>query len=301
MGNNESSQARSEIDIFQQYSLLGVEENPKFGDVSVYKDKSSGEIVWIKDIILDDKKTETALDSYIVSEAWKNSSFITSQVYKISPKESFLCSAQCSGVRRLAVIMHHYERDLQGEIIQRASEFEKDFFPEPEIWYIIESIMGLEALVLKQNRFHGDIRTSTIFITDDGQTKYTDPNLLDQQGSAFIRTVLGETRSNLPPEHLQAWQAGQREIKSNQEVADTFALGIVILALATLQEDNWYYDWQQKDLQWARIKDSLSEVQMRYSPLLYQLALGCLKERMSERIRIQDVLRFIEQRKNSDY
>lgn len=299
MGNAESGAATTEKDLNDQYALLTAEQNYRFGDVSVFKDKSSGEVVWIKEIPLEDKASEVNLENYISSGAWKDPIFITSNVYRIFPKDSFFCSANCGGLRRITTVMRHFERDLESEIVQRSSEFEKDFFPEPEIWYIIESIMSVEAKTLKHNRFHGDLKTSTIFITDEGQTKFTDPMLLDPHESTYIKNFLGEKRSNLPPEYLQAWKSGLREVKTNPELADVFSLGIIILALSTLHADSEFYDYQQKDLNMSKIRDAVAEVDSRYSALLSQLAKGCLKERMAERLRISDVLRFVEMRKNS--
>lgn len=299
MGNSESIETKTAQEVFQNYQLMGVEENPKFGDVSLYKDKTTGEVVWVKEIPLEEKESETTIDGYLSSNLWKDSIFITKQVYKIVPKEGFFCSNNCNTSRRIVVIMHYLERDLESEITQRASEFEKDYFPEPEIWYIVESIMGAEAAVLRQNRFHGDLRTSSIFISEDGQTKFSDPTLIDHKSNAYFKVMTGEARCNLPPEYIQALHAGQREPKSNPELADIFAIGIVILGLATLHEDSWYYDWAKKEIVWRNIQESLAELKMRYSPLLSRLAEGCLKERMAERIHIGDILHYVEERKNS--
>lgn len=299
MGNSESVETKTAQEIFQNYQLMGVEENPKFGDVSLYKDKTSGEVVWVKEIPLDEKESEAALDVYLASNAWKDPTFITKQVYKIAPKDGFFCSSNCTVSRRIVVIMSYFDRDLESEIVQRASEFEKDYFPEPEIWYIIESIMGAEAVVLRQNRFHGDLRSANIFISDDGQTKFADPTLLDYRSNAYFKVMTGEARCNISPEYIQALHAGQREPKSNPELTDIFSIGIIILALGTLHEDSWYYDWSKKDIVWRNVQESLSEMKMRYSPLLYKMAEGCLKERMAERIHIGDILNFVEQRKHS--
>lgn len=297
MGNSDSIETKTIHEVYQNYQLMGVEENPKFGDISLYKDKTSGEVVWVKEIMLEERDTESMLDSYLNSKTWKDPVFITKQVYKIAPKEGFFCSTNCNVSRKIVVIMQYFEKDLEWEVIQRASEQQKDFFPEPELWYIIESIMGLEAVVLRQDRFHGDLRSCNIFISDDGQTKFADPVLLDNKRNSYFKVMTGEARCNIAPEYVQALHAGQRESKTNPELADVFALGIILLSLCTLHEDSWYYDWFKKDIVWRNIQESLSEIKMRYSPLLHKLASGCLKERMAERLHISDVLAHVEERK----
>lgn len=301
MGNSGGIETKSTQEVLQNYQLMGVEENSKFGDVSLYKDKQTGEIVWIKEVPVDEESFEKALDKYLLSEAWKDQVFITQNVYKVSPKDSLFCSANCSVTPKFIVIMEYFERDLEYEISQRASEAEKDYFPEPEIWYIIEAIIGIESVVLRQNRFHGDLRTSSIFITEDGQAKFWDPTLLDHKMNSYVKVMTGQARCNLSPEYFQSLHMNQKEPKSNPELTDIFAIGIIILSIATLHEDNWFYDWNSRQIAWRNVQDSLTEVMQRYSSLLYNLVDGCLKEKITERIHMGEVLTFIEQRKNSNH
>lgn len=297
MGNSGSIETKTAQEVFAGYQLMGVEENPRFGDISLYKDKSTGDIVWVKEVPIDEKSTEETLDKYVQSQAWKDPVFITKDVYKVVPQEGFFCSANCNGTSRYVIFMDYFERDLEYEIFQRASEIEKDYFPEPEIWYIVESMMCVESVVLRQNRFHGDLRTSNIFISEEGETKFGDPTILDHKTNSFIKVMTGQCKCNLSPEYFLSLHSNQREPTSNPELTDVFAMGIVILSLATLHEDSWYYDWNMKDILWSNINDSLSEIRIRYSPLLLKLAEGCLKQRIGERIQMAEVLSAIEQKK----
>lgn len=299
MGNSGGIETKSAQEVYQGYQLMGVEENPRFGDISLYKDKTSGQVLWVKEVAIDEKTTEETIDKYILSLAWKEPVFITKGIYKVAPQEGFLCSANCHVAPKFVVMMEYIERDLENEIYLRASELEKDYFPEPEIWYIIESIMSVESVILRQNRFHGDLRTSSIFLSEEGETKFWDPTLLDHKSNSYLKVLAGQSKCNLSPEYFQALHSNQKEPKSNPELTDIFAMGIIILCLATLREDNWYYDWNLKDILWPNISRSLSELKSRYSPLLFSVAEGCLRLRVAERIHLGDVLGFIEQRKNA--
>lgn len=297
MGNSSGVQTKTTQEIFRDYQLMGVEDNPRFGDVSMYKNKSTGEVIWAKEIMLEDRNAEGSLEEYLASNQWQDKLFITKEVFKVGPKDALFCTSNCSSSSKLVVIMEYVDRDLESEVIQRSMEHEKDYFPEPEIWYIIESIMNIEAVVLRQNRFHGDLKTANIFITDDGQTKYFDPCLLDHQTNSYFKVMMNRARCNLPPEYLASLHARQKEPKSNPELADIFALGIIILVLATLREDNYFYDWNRNEIVWPNVKDALEQLKNRYSYLLYGLASGCLKEKSVDRVHISDVLNFIERRK----
>ena len=297
MGNSSGLETKTAQDVFQGYQLMGVEDNDRFGDVSLYKDMSNGDIVWVKDVPIEDKKMEEELDRYIIEQAWKDPVFITRNIFKVAPQEGFFCSANCHITPRYVIFMDYHERDLEYEIEQRA--IVKEYFPEPEIWYIIESIMSVQSVVLRQNRFHGDLKTSNIFISQDGQTKFGDPIILDHKTNSYLKVFMSKTKCNLSPEYFHSLHSNHREPQSNPELTDVFAMGIIILSLASLHDDTWYYDWRIKDLLWSNIRDSLSELGMRYSPLLYRLADGCLKLRVADRVPMSEVLRFMDERKKT--
>lgn len=297
MGNSSGVATKTSQEIFSDFQLMGVEENPRFGDVSMYKNKSTGEIIWAKEIIIDDKNSEGSLEEYLASDAWRDKLFITKDVFRVGPKDSFFCTSNCSSSSKLVVIMEYFDRDLESEVLQRAAEQPNDYFPEPEIWYIIESVMSIESVVLKQNRFHGDLKTSNIFITDDGQTKYFDPFLLDHSSNSYYKVMMHKARCNLPPEYIASLHANQKEPKSNPELADVFSLGIIILSLGCLREDSHFYDWNRNDIIWNNIRQSLDFIKNRYSELLYNLVVGCVKEKAAERLRVADILNYIERRK----
>ena len=297
MAGATSSTPKTTQEVFQDYQLLGVEDNHRVGDASLYKHKRTGELFLVKEIVIEDNSAEKHFDLYLESGAYKNKLFLTREVYKIGSKESFLCSANCAANLKIIVLMDFIERDLEFEIAQRAQEVEKDYFPEAEVWYIIEAVMNVEGVVLRQNRFHGDLRTSTIFITDDGFAKFLDPSLLDYRSNSFFKVMMGSAKCNLAPEYIQALQANQKEPRSNPELADVFSLGIVILSICCLQEDTYFYNWKRNELESKKVTDCLKEVQKRFSPLLHELVSGCLRENPQERISISDILGFIENRK----
>lgn len=286
-------------EIFKDFQLLGVEDNPRFGDISLYRDKNKGDVMWVKEIKIEDRDAETHFETYYASDIWKDRIFLTKQVFKVGGSDGMLCSSNNGGSSKLVVFMEFHDIDLESEISQRASEQVKDFFKEPEIWYIVESIMNLEAVVLKQHRFQGDLRTCNIFISEDGFTKFADPSFIDYRSNCYFKVMTGAAKCNISPEYLQSFHANQKEPKSNPEIADVFALGIVILSICNLREDASYYDWYRKEILWNQVWEGLDFIQHKYSPLLWELAKGCLKEKGADRIHMSDILNFIDQRKAS--
>ena len=84
---------------------------------------------------------------------------------------------QCGVGRKMEVLMDYMERDLEGELMRRAEDTVllflfltcQDFFPENEIWYILEAVINVEKHMIDQGTVHGDIRACNIFITEEGR------------------------------------------------------------------------------------------------------------------------------------
>src|SRR3990167_7328865 len=302
MGGAQAVDIVSPADAFSDYRLDGVEDNPKFGDVSLYKHKQTGESRWVKDVLIEDKGQEAFFDEYIKTDAWKQPCFITSGIKKIGRNNQsvLMCSATCAATLQYAVFMEYIEKDLAIEIEQRVIDQDgPDYFPEAEIWYIVESIISMESSILKHNRFHGDLRTTNIFITDEGLMKFTDPVLVDPNSNSYFKVLMKQTRCNLPPEYLQSLHANQREPKSNPELAEVFALGIVVLAASSLQDESSFYDWDARQILWPSIAAAIDTVKSHYSELLVELLQNCLRERSAERPHLGEIIEYIERRKQA--
>lgn len=295
MGTSPSS-AVSTQDIFKDYQLVGSEVSTKLGDVFLYRHKKSGELCWIKEINIEDSDAEKFFKEYIESGAYKNEMFITKEVYKVDGTEGVFCSSNCSSNGKLVVVMEFVERDLEEEIVLRADQLEKDYFPESEVWYIAEAVLKAEAVILKRGRFHGDLRSSAVFIDEDCKVKFYDPILLDYRSNSYFKVLLGMSKSNISPEYIQSLHMNQKEPKSDPEVSEVYSLGITLLSVASLKQDTSFYDWSTNELVKERISESLAVLKERYSPLLFDLVSSCVKEKPSERINLSDVTKYIEQR-----
>jgi Protein tyrosine and serine/threonine kinase len=302
MGGTQAVDIISQADALNDYQLMGVEENPKLGDVALYRHKRLGDITWVKDVPIEDRNIEAFMDEYIQNESWKQPCFITTNIKKIGKDtgSTLLCSASCSANLRYGVFMEYQEKDLETEIEQRANDLDgPDFFPEAELWYIVETIMSVESLILKHNRFHGDLRTSTIFIAEDGQMKFADPVLVDPNSNSYFKVLMKQAKCNLPPEYLQSLHANQREPKSNPELAEVFSFGIVLLAVSSLQIETAFYDWEAQEINWRAISAAINSVKAQYSELMVELLSQCLRERASDRLHLGEIIEYIERRKRA--
>lgn len=301
MGGTQAVEIVSQAEALSDFQLLGVEENDRLGDVSLYRHKQTGDINWVKDLPIEGRDQEVLLDEYVRSEGWKQNFFITSALKKIGKEagSSLLCSASCAANLRYGVFMDYMEKDLQTEIEQRVIEADgPEYFPEAEIWYMVETFINLEMFVLlKQNRFHHDLRTCTVFVADNGQMKFADPALVDPNTNGYFKVLMKQARCNLSPEYLQSLNANQREPKSNPELAEVFAIGIVLLSACSLETEASFYDWEAQEIRWKAIAASIEVVKSQYSELLAELITNCLKERAADRLLLGQITGYLERRR----
>ena len=125
----------------------------------------------MKELRFDSDELQAFLQQYIADRVYRQPFFTTLQV-QAAPAgagATGLCSG-CGSLARYSAVSEAFERSLLGEILQRAAEKQgADFFEEPEIWFILESILQMERFVAKYpRRVHGNLRLASILINEEG-------------------------------------------------------------------------------------------------------------------------------------
>jgi hypothetical protein len=164
MGNTDS-EIQNEQQLLSSYQLISTEDDRRFGDIAIYKNRRTHTLVWIKEVILENESAIEHFKTYSKAPSTNNEMFLTLNSQLVGQRSHF-CGA-CSNSHKLVVVMEYFERDLEGEIMRRAEDM--DFFPEAEIWYILEAVMMVEKHMLSYKRVHGDIRSAGIFISEEGE------------------------------------------------------------------------------------------------------------------------------------
>ena len=175
MGGSASAQNAPEADALEQFEVLLREaQNEHLGSVSVYKKKGAEEYRWTKEQRFDSDELQAFLQQYIGDKLFRQPFFTTLQVAAGGGQGGSggagLCSG-CGSQPRFLVVVEGLERTLLSEVLQRAGEKEgADFFEEPEIWFILESLIQMERFVAKYpRRVHGNLRLASVLINEDGR------------------------------------------------------------------------------------------------------------------------------------
>lgn len=119
MGNSDSA-FDNEEHMLSDYQLVSTEDDKRFGEIAIYRSKATGELAWIKEVVLEDEISTSHYKKYLRKNDYRQEMFITQSTYFIGSK-SHMCGA-CSNSKKLVVIMQYFERDLEGEIMRRAED-----------------------------------------------------------------------------------------------------------------------------------------------------------------------------------
>jgi hypothetical protein len=125
MGNeqsNSSSEQESSL-TSNSYTLMSTTDDKRFGRISLYKHKLSSQLIWLKEIKIDDENAYKHFKEYLESGSHLNEVFLTRDAKIIGPGSPIgaLCGA-CGVGRKLEVAMDFLERDLEGELMRRAED-----------------------------------------------------------------------------------------------------------------------------------------------------------------------------------
>lgn len=85
--------------------------------------------------------------------------------------------------------MEYNEDSLQTEILERKKT--NFYYEEAEIWYMLERLIIMEKhLVGNFNRVHGNLKSNSIFITDDEKIKFIDSTIIDYKLDGYTKHKL---------------------------------------------------------------------------------------------------------------
>jgi serine/threonine protein kinase len=307
MGGGESKESsESQAGVLAEYRMVSVTKEQGLGEVMIYSSKADESLLYVKEITVEAVTNWDQLRDYIRHKKYKAPEFITEEVVVVQNKSQgsggMLMCGECSSKEKVLVLFKDIARDLEGEITCRTGEdeFNTDFFPESEIWYILERILKVESHMMEENRFHGDIRTTNIYITEDGNIKFTDTNLFDPNCNAFSKTLFSMHRCNIPPESLKAIQLKNLKkefLEETDEKTEVWAIGLLLLSVADLKPEGHFYNWPGLEVKERELKDSLQRVKQCYSELLVKLITQATQIDRDKRISIEDVLGFLTARK----
>jgi len=144
---------------------------------------------------------------------------------------------------------------------------------------------------------HGNLQSSTIFITEEGEARFIDPIITFRGESSFTRALKGNHSICLPPELLDCLRRSEHYPKYDKVKAESWSIGMVLLSCISLKSEEFFYNSKALKLHGNKIKEAVGIYSRSYSELLIGLIETCLDPNPVDRGSINDIKGFLQKRK----
>ena len=90
-----------------------------------------------------------------------------------------------------------------------------------------------------------------------------------------------------------------RDVVFDKQKAEVWAIGVMMLTLATLSSEELIYNWKEKIIDSRGLEHLFTEIKMRYSPLYYDLIKMCLEKDPAKRCKLPKILDILKTRREA--
>jgi len=98
------------------------------------------------------------------------------------------------------------------------------------------------------NHYQGDIKTDNIFVNEKGIIKVLDNFLIDSHYLSYRKMAAGLNKIPLAPELIETLKKLNGIPKYDQEKAEVWLIGILILNCMSLTHYDKFYNWVDKSV-----------------------------------------------------
>lgn len=279
--------SKQELESNPDLFFIKAEKDARFGQVDVYKSKSTGQLLWVKTNTGDQTMDLTAYKLHIKNNQAYMGLFNTIDVRNKVAKhlKTFICSQDQMVTQ---VYLERIEKTLLDDLLQRAKSQKR--FGESEIYTVMDKVLQMELFMQFYKRLNGDLRLSSIFVTEDGYLKFYDPVLLEQYSNGYYSALFGEEQALVSPEEMLDVRRQSNKSLSVEDYTEAWSLGIILLCLCNLKTEESIYDWKTKNIRFEAIEVMLGFTRRGYSPELSNLITAMLERDTQRRISISSLI-----------
>lgn len=212
---------------------------------------------------LTEKEYNLVYDDFRRRKSLSNTSLISVYSYSIERQENIKNSPHY----KFGLIYEFYIQNFQSELQPKLNT--KLYWTQEELLNTLEAtLQGLWELH-KNGLTHGDIKSCNIVVNEEGFVKLADQFVTSSFYKKSIGQILEEKKAFLAPEILEICDNSFIETCEN----DLWAVGMVFLEAASLQEVNSVYDWEKK-----KIKKNVLEARIKIVKEIYDAKMSNIFE-----------------------
>lgn len=206
-----------------------------------------------------------------------------------------MCSSFYKHYMALEYYPKNMEQEIEDKLGNKTHEFYAKYYSEPEVWYIVDTIVSLLTSFKERGYHHGDIQPKNIFIDPHGFIKISDNSLVNYGRTGYLKMVYEPGyKAALSPQLLTALQSKALYPNHDPIKSDIWAVGITALCAAlNLRIDN-FYDFTLGTLRKDAFKVSYDKMSsLGFSHQLISTIQGFLDESEDRRTTLEEAHTFL--------
>lgn len=290
MGNtniSKESDLTLSLNILEDYTPKKKITDQRYGEATLMQHKLSKELVIMKEITTNNFK-----DYLSTIVKWENRLKMKHpnliQLVGLCKKEE---SQYCSKFYKIFLLFEYIKNDLEEQTTTKISD--KQNYTEDELWFILYCILNALFFYQKNNVFHGDLKSSTIFISQNSTYKIVDHTLFNN-ASCYMQVQWNPQKSHsgiyLSPELLKSLSKDLVQPLHNAYKSDIYSLGMIILHIALLENCDDCYDYENFKLKSDVLSAKLNSLKKKYSEKLCNFLKNMLSEQEFSRSDYEELL-----------
>ncbi|CAD8120223.1 unnamed protein product [Paramecium sonneborni] len=280
MGNsNLKLQEEKYENVMKKFKFKESLQHSQLGMVRVYtlKDDNKYSIFEFHKTATTSEEAKLMLAHYKNRKSYNND-YLT-QIFFISEQHNQIL---CQDQTQFIIIGEHFYNNIQNEMKNYLSKNYSNTsqqFSETRLWQIVFQIVNACTYLEKNGRNHGEIKSKNIYLHPDQSVKLIEYNFIYGSMNGYQKALLLNDFQYLSPELLKEVRAKNSSPNVDFIKGDVFALGLVLLELASLSSCEQYYDWVSKEVHIDKIiKANDLLLQRGYSTLFTNLIYQMISE-----------------------
>ncbi|EAR95135.1 protein kinase (macronuclear) [Tetrahymena thermophila SB210] len=262
-GDGGSNNIASKIQ--KDFTFVREKKDPRFGDIQIYKEKGTDRYVFLKGHWCGDEENY----NQFLRQCNRRIKINHPNVLKMIGFNQHSETQICGDFSKINCYYEYYSLNLEKELEKRFPE--QKYFTEPEIWYLIDSIVNACSFFESNKIYHGDIRPINVLLTVAGQVKLADNGIVNQSKNGYAKALFDGDTPYLSPLLMNAFANKEKRPSHNHFKSDVYSLGMTMLECCSLFKALNFYDYSSCEIRYNLIEDFLQKARLMYSGFLVNL------------------------------
>lgn len=232
--------------------------------------------------------------SYAIKEENMCANFIRC---KFATELPMLTLADVISAKRVKFAANYPERKPRNQKVPAQLEECDEFFSEPEIWYILDGLVGVAKQFKDAGYSHGAIQPDAIFADPEGHLSLPDVLLYLSPGEAYDLTKgqielseLERIKAPISPEVLNLIRSERLERSYETSKSEVWSIAITALCICVNADIEEFYDWGAKKIRFNLLEKYFEKMaQIGYSSDLISVIAKCLEQDPRNRTALDDL------------